>query len=103
MVNDRGTIKWTSIMMPEHIKLLDETWKELERKDKPILDDQQKLDIDLKLQCAIKDDLTVEVKYFSDGDYLTAKDKLQMIDRKKIRLQDEKEIPLNDVLDVYID
>ncbi|GGB56944.1 hypothetical protein GCM10011409_38160 [Lentibacillus populi] len=103
MVNDRGTIKWTSIMMPEHIKLLNEMWDELERKDKPILDDQQKLDIDLKLQCAIKDDLTVEVKYFSDGDYLTAKDKLQMIDRKKIMLQDGKEIPLNDVLDVYID
>ncbi|MTW85644.1 hypothetical protein F3157_08210 [Virgibacillus dakarensis] len=41
-------------MMPEHVELLKKTWEELERKEKPILDDQQKLDIDLKLQCAIK-------------------------------------------------
>ncbi|GGB27006.1 hypothetical protein GCM10011409_00360 [Lentibacillus populi] len=103
MVNDRGTIKWTSIMMPEHIKLLNDMWEELERKEKPILDDQQKLEIGYKLQCAIKDDLTVEVKYFNDGDYLTAKEKLHMIDRQNIRLCDGREIPFDDVLDVYID
>ncbi|GIP64468.1 hypothetical protein J32TS6_30230 [Virgibacillus pantothenticus] len=41
MVNDRVTIKWTSIMLPEHVEMLEEVWKEQEYKEKPILDEQQ--------------------------------------------------------------
>jgi len=39
MLRDRGTKKWTSIMLPEHAKMLEHIWKESEHKDKPILDE----------------------------------------------------------------
>lgn len=96
---------WESnrIILPEHKRRIQQWQKDLQKKEKPILDEQQKLDIDMKLQMAIKDDLTVEIKYFKDGDFLTVKDKLKMIDTHKIRMRDGMDIPLNEVLDVYVD
>lgn len=96
---------WESnrIILPEHKARIQQWQKDLQKKDKPILDDQQKQEIGYKLQVAIKDDLTIEVKYFYDGDFLTAKDKLKMVDTRKIRMRDGTDIPLNDVLDVYVD
>jgi hypothetical protein len=41
MPNDRGNIKWTSIMLPEHIELLKEMWMEDGKSSKPVLDEQQ--------------------------------------------------------------
>lgn len=33
VVNDRGTMKWTTMMLPEHVKLLKEMWSQrMERK-----------------------------------------------------------------------
>ncbi|MBS2969520.1 YolD-like family protein [Metabacillus sp. KIGAM252] len=41
MIRDRGNIKWTSMMLPEHVKLLRQ-WKEEERYTaKPEMDEQQ--------------------------------------------------------------
>ncbi|WP_419893407.1 YolD-like family protein [Oceanobacillus kimchii] len=40
-VNDRGTIKWTAMMLPEHAELLNQLKEKKNRKQKPILDEQQ--------------------------------------------------------------
>lgn len=104
-VNDRGTKKWTAMMMPEHIKMINDLWAEDDRKEKPILDEQQKVEIDLKLQLAIKDDLTVEVEYYADCDYHILKGKLLMVDslNRRLRFDDEEtEIQLDDIIDVNI-
>ena len=104
-VNDRGTKKWTAMMMPEHIKMINDLWSEDDRKEKPILDEQQKVEIDLKLQLAIKDDLTVEVEYYGDYDYHTEKGKLLIVDslNRRLRFDDkETEIQLDDIIDVNI-
>lgn len=100
-----SNMMWESsrMMLPEHKARIRKHQKDLQKKEKPILDDQQKLGIDMKLQLAIKDDLTVGVKYFKGGDFLTVKEKLGMIDTIKIKLRDGTKIPLNDVLNVYID
>ncbi|ASK64122.1 hypothetical protein CFK37_19175 [Virgibacillus phasianinus] len=104
-VNDRGTIKWTAMMLPEHINMLNEYWKEEEYKEKPMLDEQQKEEIGMKLQCAIHNNLTVEIKHYSGRDYLTIKGKLMKIDQIKLKLnnEDQTEIKLDNVLDVHID
>jgi len=42
MVNqnkDRGNIKWTSLMLPEHVQMVKEIWKEEEKVQKPVLDE----------------------------------------------------------------
>lgn len=102
-MNDRGTKKWTAMMMPEQIQMLNKMWAEQDYKEKPILDEQQIIDINTALQMAIYNDLTVEIKYYSCRDYLTKKGKLLKIDTSKIRLDDYTEIKLDNVLDVYID
>ncbi|SHF55195.1 YolD-like family protein [Ornithinibacillus halophilus] len=41
MVHDRGSIKWTSLMLPEHVALLEEMWHTDKKISKPILDEQE--------------------------------------------------------------
>lgn len=41
MIRDRGLIKWTSMMLPEHVKMLRE-WSEEDRiQERPELDEQE--------------------------------------------------------------
>lgn len=41
MLKDRGSIKWTSLMLPEHVELLKNLWQEDKKTVKPILDEQE--------------------------------------------------------------
>jgi predicted AAA+ superfamily ATPase len=41
MIRDRGAIKWTSMMLPEHVKLLRDWAEEDLDQQKPELDEQQ--------------------------------------------------------------
>lgn len=41
MIRDRGTIKWTAMMLPEHVKLLKDWMEEDKYQAKPELDEQQ--------------------------------------------------------------
>ncbi|WBX81272.1 YolD-like family protein [Virgibacillus salarius] len=103
-VNDRGNIKWSSIMMPEHIEMLNNIWDEQDRKQKPIIDEQQQEDINLKLHMAVKNDLTVELKYFMNYDYYNAKGKITSIDRqnKYIKVAGQY-LSIESIIDVWID
>lgn len=104
MVNDRGTIKWTSIMMPEHVEMLQEILEEQDRKEKPILDEQQQEEINLKLWMALKNDLTVELKYYDKHDFYKAKGKITSINRqnKYIDIAGQR-LPFESIIDVWID
>ncbi|WP_077702509.1 YolD-like family protein [Virgibacillus dokdonensis] len=103
MVNDRGTIKWTSIMMPEHIEMLQEMWKEQEHKEKPILDEQQQEEINTKLLMAGVNDLTVEIKYFNKHDFYKVKGKITSINKqnKYISIAGQH-LPFECIMDVWI-
>ncbi|WP_158591788.1 YolD-like family protein [Oceanobacillus halophilus] len=105
MVNDRGTIKWTSMMMPEHINMLNQMWNEKEYKTKPIIDAQQLSEMNTKLQLAIHNNLTVRIKYYKNHDFHTMAGKLKSIDinNKQIVLQGKERICLTDILDVIIE
>ncbi|MGD7047694.1 YolD-like family protein [Rossellomorea marisflavi] len=37
-IRDRGRIKWTAMMLPEHVKELRDMWEQFEREEKPIND-----------------------------------------------------------------
>ncbi|GGJ85267.1 hypothetical protein GCM10007063_04710 [Lentibacillus kapialis] len=41
MPRDRGSIKWASLMLPEHTELLKDMWLEDDIISKPVLDEQQ--------------------------------------------------------------
>lgn len=106
MVNDRGNIKWTTMMLPEHAEALRQLREQQEYKDKPILDDQLMEDNAIKLQLAIHEDLTVEIKYFKNRDFYFIKGKLRSVDRSSILTindEDRTKIRFSDVIEVYVD
>ncbi|MYL32311.1 YolD-like family protein [Pontibacillus yanchengensis] len=108
-INDRGTIKWTSMMLPEHVEKLKEMWREDERVEKGDLDEQQAAEIDFKLQLALKDDLTVGISYHNGFDYRYAKVKILSIIHEKKTLyvvnqesKDKVEVSLHAINEVTI-
>lgn len=103
-VNDRGTIKWTAMMMPEQIKMLNDMWAQQERKEKPILDQQQIEDNAMRLQMAIHNDLAVEVKQFKNNDFHKVKGKLSsIVFNETIVFDNEERTRVNFSIDVVVD
>lgn len=58
----------------------------------------------LKLQFALKDDLTIEVEYFKEHDYHKVRDKLLAVDplNNYLRLEG-MELPLDSIVGVWVD
>lgn len=107
-LRDRGTIKWTAstMMMPEQTAMLEKYFAEQEYKEKSILDEQQLIEINMKLQCALHNDLTVEIEHSKNHDYCYSKGKLKMINSNRSTLQlndaDHTEIAFTNLLDVTV-
>ncbi|UOQ45303.1 YolD-like family protein [Halobacillus salinarum] len=78
---DRGSIKWTSLMLPEHVEMIKKLWKEDERVEKGIMDEQKAIEIDFILQRALHDDLTVRVKVYNGFDYDEIEMKMEYINK----------------------
>ncbi|GIO24094.1 YolD-like family protein [Oceanobacillus sp. J11TS1] len=68
-IHDRGTMKWTSLMLPEQVELLKELRQQRERKEKPILDEDQLEYNGFSLMEAAKEEKMVWIKYFKDYDF----------------------------------
>lgn len=101
-IHDRGTIKWVSLMLPEHVEMLKTVF--VEKKEKPLLDEQKMVEIDRILKYALQHEAEIEITYYHDGDYVTARGKLEQIDQWHgyIVLKHEHgiQIPLSNVIDV---
>ncbi|SES79135.1 YolD-like protein [Oceanobacillus limi] len=67
MVNDRGSIKWTSLMLPEHVELLRGIHESNKKVTKPILDEQEIEHINQQLIHADEQGSTIEVSVYEDG------------------------------------
>lgn len=68
-VYDRGNIKWTAMMLPEHVELLQDLNKQQEYKSKPILDEQQMEFHGFKLAEAANKEKEVWIKYYRNHDF----------------------------------
>ncbi len=106
---DRGSIKWTSLMLPEHVEMIKKLWKEDERVEQGILDEQKAVEIDFMLQRALHDDLTVRLKVYNGFEYEEVQVKMEYIsklDRKIFGTNwDTKEeviLRLEDIADIDI-
>nr|WP_306798604.1 YolD-like family protein [Oceanobacillus saliphilus] len=95
------------MMLPEHIQLLNDMWKQKEYKEKPVLDEQQLEDINRKLHLAIHKNVTVEITYYAGHDFKKITGKLFNIESRegflKIDNEDRTKIYLNDILDIKMD
>lgn len=67
MIKDRGNIKWQGFMMPEQIESLKDLYTDLERVEKPQIDNQQWEEINEVLHTAIEYHLPVVFTLWIDG------------------------------------
>jgi len=100
---DRGTMKWTSLMLPEHIQMLEEIDIEQERKERPIVDEQMKTENYVLLQEALEFDYKIHIKYYAFHDYFYEEGYLLGMDSPNgIIYIEETEIKFDDVMEVNI-
>ncbi|QFT89607.1 YolD-like protein [Bacillus sp. THAF10] len=69
MIRDRGTIKWTSMMLPEHVKLLRDWTKEDTYETKPELDEQRLEELNDLFCDAMETGREVTITYFEKRRY----------------------------------
>ncbi|MFC4402068.1 YolD-like family protein [Gracilibacillus xinjiangensis] len=106
MHSDRGSIKWASLMLPEHVKILRDMWQEDEVEAKKNIDEQQLEENAQILVEAFVLNKRVKIKYYNESYYKTDHCAIVRIDRynQSIRVENmESEritIPLENILTV---
>lgn len=103
-IQDRGSIKWASLMLPEHVALLKEVFKT--EASKPVLDSQKQAEIDQKLKYSLKYHSELKISYFENKMVQTIQSTLVKVDQLRGRLilagMHGEAIRLETILDVEI-
>jgi YolD-like protein len=108
MIRDRGRIKWTSMMLPEHVKLLRDWVKEDTYETKREVDEQHLELMNETLSEAIEFDQFVTITHYHHRNYEIVIGKIHYWDElaQKLRVVDKFEevhrIPIGDIVDVRI-
>ncbi len=105
-INDRGNIKWTSLMLVEHRKKLEELKESEDEKKRPELDEQVYEIFNYKIKEALQKNIKVKITYFADKEYKDIETYLKDYDtyQKKLILKYEnpKEIFFQDIIDISL-
>jgi len=83
MVQDRGTIKWSTLMLPEHAEMLKELWRQDKKAVKPILDPQEMEMLNRRLLEAYAQQHTITISIYENGLEINYTGKLKRMDREK--------------------
>ncbi|MGY3717049.1 YolD-like family protein [Sutcliffiella cohnii] len=86
MIKDRGTIKWTAMMLPEHVKMIRNLAIEDEYVTKPELDEQQLELLNEKIGEAMEFGSEVTIHYFEDHEIKSIVGNIHYADPVKRRL-----------------
>ncbi|MCM3440892.1 YolD-like family protein [Metabacillus halosaccharovorans] len=107
MIRDRGNIKWTSMMLPEHVKLLRDWSEEDTYQERPELDEQQLEQFNETICMAMEEHMELVFTYYKDHFFHTCSGYVHYIDpiRHILRIVDEQPgnqltLPLHDIIDV---
>jgi hypothetical protein len=65
-IRDRGRIKWTSMMLPEHVKELRDIWGEFKRDSKPVIDEFTFSENEERIHYAMEYNLAIKFKVWSE-------------------------------------
>lgn len=103
-IKDRGNIKWTSLMLVEHRKKLEELKNSEENREKPDLDQQIYEVFNYKIKEAVEKKKEVKITYYKDNDYqeITTYIKDFNSNQKKLYLTDKqvRQIPFENIADI---
>ncbi|MGP4041273.1 YolD-like family protein [Gracilibacillus sp. D59] len=107
MIHDRGKIKWASLMLPEHVEMLQEFFYEESSKEKPVLNEDCVHEMELTLQQALQSNHKVKLSYYQNGSFESVFGhivKLQSTE-KKITIQEasvKKKIPFDNIVAIEL-
>jgi len=108
MIRDRGTIKWTSMMLPEHVKMLRD-WKiEQTYENKREVDEQLLDEMNFQLHQAIHEDRAVTITYYKNHHHYQVNGKISKINLLENRIavkedaEEYMELSLTNVVDVKL-
>lgn len=106
MIRDRGRIKWVSMMLPEHVKLLREYNESLDKIEKPVLDEQKYEEFNEVVCGAMEEKFTLQFTYYQKGEMKQLVGNIHYVDYLKGELHiidnlDEKQIlKLEDIIEI---
>ncbi|MFA1820769.1 YolD-like family protein [Virgibacillus oceani] len=83
IVQDRGNIKWSTLMLPEHAELLKELWAEDKKAVKPILDPQEIENMNHQLEEAYVHQHAVTLSIYEKGIEMDYAGKIKNMDKER--------------------
>ncbi|MFC7371150.1 YolD-like family protein [Fictibacillus iocasae] len=88
MIRDRGNIKWTSMMLPEHVKLLRTHEEEADRMEQPHMDEQKQEEWEELLCEAMAENRMLRIDCYKDGRIVQVEGAVHFLDeiKKEIRI-----------------
>jgi hypothetical protein len=108
-IRDRGKIKWQgAFFMPEQVKMQRELWQDKKREAKPILDEYQTEEFDLRIKYAIEYKKAIQLTVWSDGFTMEYTGRLQRVDpithelRLEVKPGEYERIQFGDVCEVNV-
>lgn len=108
MIRDRGRIKWTAMMLPEHVKLLRDWVKEDQYEQKKNIDEQQLEWMNEVVTKAMEFDQFVTITLYQNHHYEIVIGKIHYWDEtaQKFhivdRFEDVHRIPIADIADIRL-
>ena len=105
-IKDRGNIKWTSLMLVEHRKKLEELKNNEKNREKPDLDQQIYEVFNYRIKEAIEKNYEVKIIYYKDSEYREISTYIKNFDsnQKKLYLTDQKvkEISFENIAEITL-
>lgn len=68
-LRDRGTIKWTSMMLPEHVQILKDMWEEDKLDKAPELDEQALEELNTAIMTAFENQQEIHLHMYHNGSF----------------------------------
>ncbi|MED0868722.1 YolD-like family protein [Bacillus spizizenii] len=106
MLRDRGTIKWTSMMLPEHLTQLKQDLIDVSKIEKPSLDDQHIEEMDILVSEALEFNKELKFKLFNNGFVQNVAGRVHYInfEQQKLHVKDQNDntvyINMNNIIGV---
>ncbi|KGX92059.1 hypothetical protein N781_02630 [Pontibacillus halophilus JSM 076056 = DSM 19796] len=107
MLRDRGTMKWTSLMLPEHVETLKRVWYEEDMTSPPILDEQALEEMQHKVNAAYQTKCPTTLTVYKNGCQKEIHGFVHRIDvyDQRIRLREchaTTSISIHEIIDVVL-
>ncbi|MEC1714778.1 YolD-like family protein [Schinkia azotoformans] len=108
MIKDRGTKKWVAMMLPEHVGMVKQSWKDAEKLPKPILDEQALEEIERSILEANETKSELIITYWENGAFKNIIGHVHSIitHQKAIRIEDKFEmrhtVKFSDIIDIRL-